>query len=112
MPSDSVIILTDSPNVIKDTAELLQFVGYDVSIASDVSAALKRTDAQLILVYYWLLRDAQDVVRYIKTTVEIKDLPVIVIIEEKNYITLLELYQIGISDYIELPIIDVELISK
>jgi len=112
MPSDSVIILTDSPNAIKDTAELLQFVGYDVSIVSDVSTILKKAGAQLILVYYRLLRNAQDVVRYIKTTDEIKDLPVIVIIEEKNYVTLLELYQIGISDYIELPIIDVELISK
>ncbi len=112
MPSDSVIILTDSPDVIQDTAELLQFVGYDVSIASDVSTILKKTGAQLILVYYRFLRNAQDVVKYIKTNGEIKDLPVIVIIEEKNYVTLLELYQIGISDYIELPIIDVELISK
>jgi sigma-B regulation protein RsbU (phosphoserine phosphatase) len=112
MPSDSVVILTDSPDVVQETAELLQFVGYDVRIVSDVSTILKKAGAQLILVYYRLLRNAQDVVRYIKTTGEIKDLPVIVIIEEKNYVTLLELYQIGISDYIELPIIDVELISK
>ncbi|MGC9771696.1 SpoIIE family protein phosphatase [Fervidobacterium islandicum] len=112
MPSDRVVIFTDSPDNIQDIVQLLEFVGYDVSIESDVSTFLKNNNIQVVLVYYQLLKNAQEVVRYIKTTQSTKDIPVIVLIQEKNYVTLLELYQIGISDYIEFPIIDVELISK
>jgi len=112
MDNDRVAIITDSEEIVEELVQILEFVGYDVSVYQIANSIISQNDIQLIIVYNKSLKTTQEVVRFIKTTSETKDIPIITIIDGKDYVTLLELYQIGISDYIEFPIIDVEAISK
>lgn len=109
---DKICILTNSPNVVSDAFEILEFVGYDVFEIEQLTGLTKYKDTQLILIYNSSLKDAYEWVRELKTKTDLKDLPILLLIRRKEYGTLLELYQMGIADYIELPVMDIELISK
>ncbi|MFN6991223.1 MAG: PP2C family protein-serine/threonine phosphatase, partial [Fervidobacterium sp.] len=48
----------------------------------------------------------------IRTNSILKGIPIILVIEKKDYNVLFDAYQIGVSDFLELPVVDVEVISK
>ncbi|WP_448374472.1 PP2C family protein-serine/threonine phosphatase [Fervidobacterium sp.] len=112
MTNDRVAVITDSVEVLEELIQILEFVGYEVNVYSVANEVLSTDNVQSLIIYNKSLKITQEMVRFIKTTGNVKDIPIIAVINEKYYVTLLELYQIGISDYIELPIIDVEAISK
>jgi len=66
----------------------------------------------MILIYNSSLKVAYEWVREIKTETDLRDLPILLMIRHKEYDILLNLYQIGILDFIEMPLMDIELISK
>lgn len=110
--TDKVCILTSSLQVTSDAHKILEFVGYDVREVVDLSELLTERDIQMILIYNSSLKVAYEWVREIKTETDLRDLPILLMIRHKEYDILLNLYQIGILDFIEMPLMDIELISK
>lgn len=110
--ADKICIVTSSLQVTSNVHQILEFVGYDVREFMELSELLNETDIQLILIYNSSLTAAYEWVRELKTKIGFKDLPILIVIRHKEYDILLSLYQIGIADFIEMPIMDIELISK
>ncbi|MGC8956043.1 MAG: SpoIIE family protein phosphatase [Fervidobacterium sp.] len=117
--SDKLCLLTKNPEITIELQELLSFVGYEIlefntinSLFDSLYDSQKFDDIQLILVYSPNVKESFSWIRTLKTDVNFKSIPVILVSEKKEYNIILDAYQLGISDFVELPIIDVELISK
>ncbi|ODN29909.1 PP2C family protein-serine/threonine phosphatase [Fervidobacterium thailandense] len=108
---DRILFLTSDLNVTAEVAELLRFVGYDVVEVSDVSE-VEHNNFELAILYSSHLQKAYEWARYFRTSIALSTVPIILMIPRKEYHILLESYQVGISDFVEFPVIDVEIISK
>lgn len=109
---DTIVILTneDGPNTETELAEtLLRFVGYEVEVCKELPKEYK--DCELIILNVRPMEEAYEIARRLRTS-KCSHVPVIIFLESKTYDILMRIYQLGISDYIEVPIVDVELISK
>lgn len=110
--SDRILVLTNDDSPLSETAlieTLLHFVGYDVLVLSDLPQEPMNCD--LIILNVSPVQKAYEIARQLKTS-RCSDIPVIVVLRTKAYEVLTEIYQLGVSDYLESPIVDVELISK
>ncbi|MGB9795196.1 SpoIIE family protein phosphatase [Fervidobacterium gondwanense] len=112
MSGDKIVIITYDESNVEELFQILEFVGYNVTLINSISEFSEQNNVQAVLIFNKFSKITQEYVRWFRTRSEYKDIPIIVLLNQKDYVTLLELYQIGISDYIELPIIDVEAISK
>ncbi|MGQ9855151.1 MAG: PP2C family protein-serine/threonine phosphatase [Fervidobacterium sp.] len=112
MNGDKIIIITNEEHEVEELFQILEFVGYNVKIINSVSDFIDENDVQAVIIFNRLSKITQEYVRWFRVRNEYKDIPIIVLVNDKDYVTLLDFYQIGISDYIELPIVDVEAISK
>jgi len=110
--ADRIAVISSLPFVTTEITELLDFVGYEVVECSDLEEFMKQENIQLIIMYSNVISECFDWIKKIKTDTNLKGIPIILTIEKKEYGLLFDAYQIGISDYIELPIVDIELISK
>lgn len=108
---DRILVLSSDFGVIAEAVELLKFVGYEVVETSDIEE-VEQGNFELAILYSNPPQKAYEWTKYFKTHKQLSAVPIILIIQKKEYHVLLESYQVGISDYIELPVIDVELISK
>lgn len=112
MLSDKICIISDVPSVTTEMGELLKFVGYDVVECNDLKDFIQQENIQIAIIYSDKVSKCFDWIKRIKTDSNLRSIPIILTVEKKEYNLLFDAYQIGISDYIELPIVDIELISK
>ncbi len=110
--SDKICVLSNREEVVSELLELLNFVGYEIFLVNSVENLNMENNFQIILVYSSNAHESFTWIKKIKTNSKLKDIPIILIVKKKEYNILFEAYQIGISDFIELPVVDIELISK
>lgn len=110
---DKICVLSDTLFVTTEISELLKFVGYNIIECEELEEFIKQQDnVQLVIMYSKKVQKVFDWVKVLKTDSKLRSIPIIFVVDEKNYNLLSDAYQIGISDYLELPVVDIELISK
>lgn len=109
---DKICVLSNKEEIVSEVQELLNFVGYEVFLINSVEDLNMENNFQIILIYSSNTHESFTWIKKIKTDGKLKDIPIILIVEKKEYTILFDAYQIGISDFIELPVMDIELISK